>query len=79
MLDNKWLTIEQASELTGYTGGYLRRLLRDQVLPGVNVNTRMWMIRLEDAEKLAQKPHVNGRPRSNTPQNISKKAKSKKS
>lgn len=70
ILDNKWLTIEQASNLTGFTGGYLRRLLRNKEIRGVNLNTRMWLVSLDDAKMLAEKPHINGRPRSKDPKNI---------
>lgn len=79
MFDNKWLSIDEASKLTGYTGGYLRRMLRNKELHGQQVNARMWMIHIDEARKLASKPHTNGRPRAKEPQIIEKKAKLKKS
>lgn len=79
MFDNKWLSIDEASKLTGYTGGYLRRMLRNGELNGQLMHSRMWLIDVSDARKLAEKQHTNGRPRSKQPQNIEKKTKSKKS
>ena len=79
MFDNKWLSIDEASKLTGYTGGYLRRMLREKELEGVQVHSRMWVIHVDEARKLANKPHTNGRPRAKEPQIIEKKVKSKKS
>lgn len=64
MLDNKWLTLAEAAELTGYTDGYLRRMLRNGELKGEKFSERLWLVDKRDAEKLAKKPHILGRPRS---------------
>ena len=68
----KWLTLEQASTVTGYTDGYLRRMLRNGVLQGCKLNPRLWLVDKRDAEKLARKPHVNGRPRAKEPKKVGK-------
>jgi excisionase family DNA binding protein len=79
MLDGKWLTLEETAKLTGYTDGYLRRMLRNGELSGKKFSARLWLVDLSSAKKLADKPHTTGRPRAKTPQNIGFSAKSKKS
>ena len=79
MLDGKWLTLEETAKLTGYTDGYLRRLLRNGELSGKKFSARLWLVELDAARELAVRPHTNGRPRAKTPQNIGFSGKSKKS
>lgn len=78
MLDNKWLTLEETAKMTGYTDGYLRRMLRNGELAGCKLNPRLWLVEKKAAEALATKPYSTGRPRAKTPENLGKKAISKK-
>lgn len=78
MLDSNWITLEDAAKLTGYTDGYLRRMLRNGELKGNKLKERLWLVDRSAAEQLANKPHVNGRPRAKQPQILGKKTKSKK-
>lgn len=70
MLDGKWLTLEEAATLTGYTDGYLRRMLRQGDLDGKKFSARLWLVSKKSAEKLAAKPHTIGRPRAKTPEKL---------
>ena len=63
MLTGKWLTLEEASKITGYTSGHLRRLLRDGQVVGTKIGERAWLVDLDSAKKLSQKPYVFGRPK----------------
>ena len=44
MIDDEWLTTEQAAELSGYHVNYLRRLIRRGDLEGRKVSI-VWLIR----------------------------------
>lgn len=79
MLDSNWITLEDAVALTGYTDGYLRRMLRNGELKGNKLKERLWLVDRGAAEQLANKPHINGRPRAKEPQIPGKTTKSKKS
>lgn len=78
MLDGKWLTLEETARLTGYTDGYLRRLLRNGELSGKKFSARLWLVDMKSAKELASKPHTIGRPRAKQPQNLGKSTISKK-
>lgn len=78
MLDSKWLTLEETSTVTGYTDGYLRRMLRNGELAGRKLTARLWIVEKKAAEELAKKPQTRGRPRAKQPKNIGKNTISKK-
>jgi len=63
MLDNRWLTLAEAAEVTGFTDSYLRFLLRKGEISGNKFSPRLWLIDKKEAEKLAKKPKTMGRPR----------------
>lgn len=63
MLDNRWLTIEEAVEVIGCTPGYVRILLRDEKLIGKKLGDRLWLVDVDSAKEFAKKPASTGRPR----------------
>lgn len=66
MIEEKWLTMSEASKVTGCTTGYLRDLLRKDKLAGCKVGQRAWLIERQAAEALANKTKGVGRPRHKT-------------
>lgn len=75
MLDNRWLTIEEAVEVIGCTPGYVRILLRDEKLIGKKLGDRLWLVDVDSAKEFAKKPASTGRPRNRANESISKKSK----
>lgn len=67
LLDNKWLTIEEAVDVIGCTPSYVRFLLRQEKLAGKKISERAWLVDVDSARKYAKKPKVTGRPKSGTP------------
>jgi hypothetical protein len=63
MLDNKWLTIEEATEIIGCTPSYVRFLLRKEHLAGKKLTERTWIVDEQSAKKFAESPKKTGRPR----------------
>lgn len=63
MLDNKWLTIEEAAELIGCTTSHLRFLLREEKIKGKKVGERLWLVDVASAKQFARHPAATGRPR----------------
>jgi len=64
MLDNKWLSIQEAAKLIGCTPSYVRLLARNNTIKSHKLNERAWLIDAIDAVKYATKPAGPGRPRS---------------
>jgi hypothetical protein len=54
--DEEWVTIAEATQLAGCTGGYLRRLLiaEDERLTGWKAGARAWLIRRSDVIRLRE-------------------------
>lgn len=63
MLDNKWLTIDEATEVIGCTSGYIRFLLRKNHVEGKKIGPRAWLVDVKSAKKFAKTPKKTGRPR----------------
>ncbi len=66
MIDNKWLTIQEAAKLSGCSTGYLRDLLGQKKLVGVKAGERAWLVERESITQLAKKKPGVGRPRGNS-------------
>lgn len=67
LLDNKWLTIEEATNVIGCTPSYVRYLLREQKLAGKKISERAWLVDMKSAHKYGAKPQATGRPKKNIP------------
>lgn len=63
MLDNKWLTIAEASDVIGCSDSYVRFLLRENQISGKKVTDRLWLVDVASAKKFAKTPQKTGRPR----------------
>jgi excisionase family DNA binding protein len=58
----KWITLTEAAELTGYSEGWICRLLNTNRLKGRRWNGRAWQVDKKDALRYAKEPHEKGRP-----------------
>lgn len=58
-----FVSVEEAAEIMGCTGGRVRQMLRAGELDGHKINARAWIVHRESAEKNAEKPEGSGRPR----------------
>ena len=65
MLDQKWMTIEEAANVLGCTPDHVRLLARQEKLDAEKVGKTMWVIRRESVAKFSKKPYTVGRPRKN--------------
>ena len=63
MLGNKWLTIEEATEVIGCTPSYVRFLLRKELVLGKKLSPRTWLVDVKSARTFAKAPKKTGRPR----------------
>jgi excisionase family DNA binding protein len=59
----EYLTVQQAAEVIGCTGGRVRQMLLAGELQGVKFNARAWMIPKKSAAKMARTPRPVGRPK----------------
>jgi excisionase family DNA binding protein len=62
VLQEGWLTTEQAVELSGYHVEYLRSLLRKGAIEAVKLTPRVWLVNRESLEHYMQTVQM-GRPR----------------
>jgi hypothetical protein len=65
MLDNKWMTIEEATESIGCTRSYVCYLLRSDKLKGKKLTERAWLVDVKSVNKFKAEPKKTGRPRKN--------------
>jgi excisionase family DNA binding protein len=63
-LDRNMITITQAAELAGCSGGYVRRMLRAGKIDGVKITERMWLVSKRDV--LALSKELSTRARKNS-------------
>lgn len=59
----KMITLNEASEQTGFSDSYLRRLLRSGTIQGQKVGARLWVLDQKTVDRLAKIPYRGGRPR----------------
>lgn len=59
------LTTTQAAKIIGCTDSRVRQLVRAGLIPHVKVGPRAVLISQQEAEKMRDKPHTTGRPRTN--------------
>jgi excisionase family DNA binding protein len=69
MLDDKWMTIEEATKAIGCTRSYVCYLLRRKQLAGQKVGERAWLVDAISVSKFKAEPKKTGRPRSNSENN----------
>jgi excisionase family DNA binding protein len=62
VLQEGWLTTEQAVELSGYHVEYLRSLLRKGAIEAVKLTPRVWLVNRESLEHYMKTVQM-GRPR----------------
>lgn len=48
-----YVTVAEAAEMAGCTGGYIRRLLQAEKLPGHRLTDRMWLVPVDAVSSLA--------------------------
>lgn len=65
----KMITLNEASNQTGFSDSYLRRMLRSGTIQGVKIGSRMWVLDQKTVDRLARIPYRGGRPRGKTPVN----------
>lgn len=58
-----FISVADAAEILGCTGGRIRQLLIDGVIAGMKLNERAWAVERKSVEKLAKVPQTVGRPR----------------
>jgi hypothetical protein len=63
--DVVFISVPEAANIIGCTGGRVRQLLIEGVLKGVKLNERAWAVRKDSAKKYAV-PKTTGRPRKNS-------------
>lgn len=64
MLGKKYYTVTQAAELAGVTVSYVRQLLRRNEISGEKLGERVWVIPVNQLEKLKTSPTGKiGKPR----------------
>jgi excisionase family DNA binding protein len=73
MLENRWLTIEQAMEVMGVTDSYIRSLLRAEKISGQKISGKCWLVDAKSAREFAKVSPGTGRPRTTGEQTQSKK------
>lgn len=66
MLDKKWITVKQASQLIGVAESHIRTLCIKQVLKSFKATERLWLIDRKEAQYMADNPCNFGRPRKNS-------------
>ena len=59
-------TVSEAAALSGYTEGYIRRLISEGKLPSRKVGVRMNIIPSEEMKKFMRSERTVGRPRKKT-------------
>jgi len=64
MTTQDFLTVSQAADRIGITSGRLRQMLRANEIEGVKMGPRMWLLAVDEVDKL-DKPQQRGRPRGN--------------
>jgi|TARA_R110000824_G_scaffold230129_4_gene417729 excisionase family DNA binding protein len=64
MMTQDFLTVTQAADRIGITTGRLRQMLRANEIEGVKMGPRMWLLAVDEVDKLKQ-PQRRGRPRGN--------------
>ena len=57
------LNTEQAAAIIGCSGAHVRRMLIDGDLRGEKISERCWIVKLSDAQDMAETRHATGRPR----------------
>lgn len=62
----RWITLTEAAELTGYSEGWICRLLNTNRLKGRRWNGRAWQVDRKDAMRYAKDAPPMGRPKSST-------------
>lgn len=69
MLDNKWMTIPEATESIGCTRSYVCYLLRTEKLKGKKLSERLWLVDAKSVSKFKAEPQKTGRPRKDSGKN----------
>lgn len=64
VLENRWLTIDEATVVMGVTPSYIRTLLRSQKISGQKIGGRCWLVSAKSARDFARSGTQMGRPRS---------------
>jgi excisionase family DNA binding protein len=63
MAMGNFVSVPEAADILGCTGGRVRQLLIAGELPGEKLNARAWAVDRKAVEKMAAIPRTKGRPR----------------
>jgi hypothetical protein len=58
-----FVSVAEAAEIIGCSGGRVRQLLLEGTLSGQKLNERAWAVERKSAEAFARHPQTVGRPR----------------
>ncbi len=60
---DSYCSVADAAEIIGCTDGRVRQLLRAEVLPGIKLNARAWVVEIDAAKSYADAEQTTGAPR----------------
>ncbi len=58
-----FVSVQEAAEIIGCSGGRVRQLLIEGTISGQKLNERAWAVERKSAEAFAKVPQTVGRPR----------------
>lgn len=57
------LTADEAAKFIGCSSGRVRQMCREGIIAGKKAGKRLWLVPLQEADKVRNQPYQMGRPR----------------